>query len=733
MRLKRFFIFIISLFVSCLSYTQDNVLPKPDGDGFVFFSADNATIEPNSKKVNLSGSVTVIQNTQDGKERKLVGENITFDQANTTITSVGPVVLSDNTGTQVTAKDIQVNYTTNNFTASNITTEYPPIHIIGAKEVSSKNGTQIIKHAEVTCCDNPNPHYTISVGKLKMSPEKRLFATNAVFKLDGFPILYLPVFWRSLDSQKPWTTYVEFTQGDKTGFGILTSSVFNPVLGLKPIIHLDYYTKSGFGFGGGLTAVESPTLRGSGEYYYINDKSPNKEDDLASTKRWGFEGGYWWEMYDSSNHLNEEKGALYQFQTQFRMVSDPYFNDSFFRSNPYIFMPDQETNFSLSRQTRKSTLRVSYQEKDIFSQSKKEFLAETRALPEVKYLIHPVNDPILKLAHRFEFGFSNVSSLQYNGSEYEEGSYEQQAHAKWTAQRAFRLAKNFTFTPNFFYDQTVDFKSKHYNEKDAWVGRIGSDLNFRTKAFLGDIDLGYKFTKRLSTGTLTTDHSAIDKGIELNKIYIQDYYRPSLNTYVRLESSFNLAQYTTDQTSGLQQEIGWNHLKQRVDPFIAELGYNSPNGVVHLMMQDQYDLENKNLNFIAQSNFVLQNHIIGLGLNNFADYEDAKTKVSTNADRYTVSTTWGIRPSSKKWFADLGIDASFFRGHIVGFNKLVRVSRDFHDSRLELTLRSRNHNLSFAFRFNILCGAGKGKKQPSRADSTEAYWYPWRSEGDLRD
>ena len=100
-------------------------------------------------------------------------------------------------------ENVSVNYTTQDFTADNLTTEYPPLRVVGAKQISSKDGKQVLRGAEVTCCNKPNPHYTVSVGKLSVSPQKRVFGTNAVLKLDGFPVMYLPVFWRSLDSQKP--------------------------------------------------------------------------------------------------------------------------------------------------------------------------------------------------------------------------------------------------------------------------------------------------------------------------------------------------------------------------------------------------------------------------------------------------------------------------------------------------------------------------------------------------
>ena len=79
---------------------------------------------------------------------------------------------------------------------------------------------------------------------------------------------------------------------------------------------------------------------------------------------------------------------------------------------------------------------------------------------------------------------------------------------------------------------------------------------------------------------------------------------------------------------------------------------------------------------------------------------------------------------------DLGIDAVFEPHSVVGFNKLFRFSYDFHDARTEFTIRDRNNNLSFAFRINILCG---GDKRAQAQTPEDTYWYPWRSQGDLRD
>lgn len=718
--MKLHYLVILSVLCPALAFAQDQKLPAPPGqDGFIYFTADNASVDPVSKKVNLKGNVVITQETKDKKHRVVTGEDITLDQAKTQISSAGTMTVKTADAT-LTGQDMSVNYTTKDFTAHNIATQYPPLRVINAKEISSKNGKEVLRGATLTCCDKPDPHYTLSVGKLSVSPEKRVFGTNAVMRLDGWPVLYVPVFWRSLESKKPFTTHVDFTQSKKIGFGVLTSTVFDPVLGFRPKLNLDYYTKSGVGIGTELMAVTTPTLQGTGEFYYIHDNASPVELGKEETNRWGVRGGYWWEMADSSDHLNNEHGALYQLQTQFRMVSDPYFNDSFFRGNPYIFMPDQQTNFSVSRQTRRSTLRVSYDQQDIYDWNKMKFIAQTRTLPEIKYMLHPVN--LLGLSHRVEAGFDNTS--------YMEESFRRSGNARWTAEKAVRLARGFTFTPSVFYDQTVTFADPQYESKDSWVGRIGTDLNVQTETLLGTTDFGYRYTKRLSTNTVTTDQHSLDRGEERNKIYLSNYYRPSFNTYVRFETGFNLANTTTNLQTGVQRELGWEHLKSRVEPLLLEGGYNSPNGNFRFFVQDIYDLQEKNQAFITQLDFIYKRQIIGFGLNNFANHEDIASQYRTYSDRYTFTTSLGIRPNNPNWFIDGGFDFQIQDKSFTGFNKMLRVSRTFHDARLELTVRDRNQNLSFAFRVNVLCG-GDPRKQ--RALPEDQYWYPWRSENDLRD
>lgn len=715
--MKRLLLLVLLSLCAAALWAADRTLPAPEAEnGFVYFTADEAAADPAAKKVNLKGNVTVIQQTADGQTRTVTGENLTLDQLHTSISSSGPMRVEGMGGT-LEGTDVAFNYQTKDFTARQIQTEYPPLRVLSAKSISSQDGTQRLKGAVLTCCDQTPPHYTVTLGNVKISPQKRIFGTNALFKLDGIPMLWLPVYWRSLDSQKPWTTYVDFTQSGSTGFGLLTSTVFTRVPVFRPKLNLDYYTKSGVGLGAELAAIETPTLRGTGEVYYINDRSGSDEDytvdgrpfQLDSTKRWGIRGGYWWEMYDSSDHFNNPGGALYQFQTQFRMVSDPYFNDSFFRGNPYIFTPDQQTNFSLSRQSRSSSLRMSYTQQDIFDWSKGEFIAQERNLPQLDYMLLPFKDPLLGLTHHLEAEVKNTSLM--------EETWLRQAHARWTTEKSIRLTRGLTFLPSVFYDQHVTLEEPAYQDKNAWVGRVGTDLNLQSDTPLGMLDFGYQYTRRLSTGTLTLDRLSADQGEERNRLYLQDYFRPSFNTYVRAGAGFSLVNHDG-------RPDGWDHLKHRIEPILLEAGYNSPGGAIHLFGQNLYDLIEKNQALIAQTNFVIWGQKLGLGMTNYATYQDPYSLYQTYSNRYTFTTSFGLRLPNTSWKLDLGTDVELQSGHWHAFNKLIQFSKHFHDADILLSVRDRNHNLSFAFRINVLCGKGQDTASAASADETV---YPWSS------
>ena len=137
--MKRLFplLFLVCL-LSAPVWSADNVLPKPDGEeGFIYFTSEEASADPAAKKVNLQGDVTIVQHTKEGFARTAKGEDITLDQANTTVSSVGPMQVETESGT-LNGNNLSVNYETKDFYAENTSTVYPPLRVISAKELSSR-------------------------------------------------------------------------------------------------------------------------------------------------------------------------------------------------------------------------------------------------------------------------------------------------------------------------------------------------------------------------------------------------------------------------------------------------------------------------------------------------------------------------------------------------------------------------------------------------------------------
>lgn len=692
--MKKLIISLCFILVAASAYAQEYELPAPPAGGdYVFFSSDKMEYDNASGLLQLLDNVTLIYSDAENGEMLFRAQNLVFNQKTSDFSTSGVAEVQTPMGS-FSANDLEGNYETKDIKAKNITADFPPIRVLGAKSAEIKDGKQTYKGARVTCCGKEDPHYSIKAGHLSLSPQKKLFAYNGLLYLQDFPVFYLPVFWRSLDSQKPFTTYVDYTQGSKTGFGLLTSTVFKPFDGWKGIVNLDYYTKSGFGYGGQVVTEDKDDVRFNTEAYRIND-------NLEDKNRWGLRGGLWWMMRDSSEQLNKP-GVIYQSQAQFRAVSDPYFNDTYFRSNPYMFMPDQDVSVALSRQSRESILRLSYLQRNIFDKQRDKFVVTERTLPKLEYQRMPFTLPGGIV--------SNIAADVHNTEEYDEG-YRQKAHARISSSKSFKVGA-FTLLPNVFYDQTVSFSDQDHNDDDAWVGRAGAGANLRTSIVTGDLDISYNYVKRFSTGSLHSDGVSEDRGEEINRFYITNYYFPTPYAYFKLGTGYSI------KNDGAE----WS-ADARMEPVLAEVGINTPQNELNVFVQNLYDIKDGNQAFVLNTNFkVYGKSRFSFGMTNY----------DPTPNNYTFQTRLLLVPPGKSWQADIFGDFDVSnKDHFDLFSRGIRVYKDFHDASVMLGVEDRNHNLTFSFRINVVCGGSGDRKALYARD--DDYWNPWRKPGDLRD
>ncbi|GHT42561.1 hypothetical protein FACS189437_10520 [Bacteroidia bacterium] len=675
------------------AYTTEYELPAPPGDSYIYFNADKLDYNADARSISLLGNVNLIFISPSSDETRFYADNLIIDQNAGKVFSEGPVAAEQKDGV-FSGRDIEYNYETKDFKIKDISAVYPPIRVLYARSAEIRDGKQVYKGAKITCCDVEDPHYYIKAGSVSVVSEKRATISNALLYVGGVPVFYMPVFWRSLNTDRLYTTYLDFSQSNRTGFGLLTSTVFFPIEQLRATVNLDGYTKSGFGYGGELLAVNSSKVIGTAEAYGINDLNDK-------SYRWGLNGSLWAELFDNSDSLNrEDGGAIYMNQSQFRSVSDPYFNDTFFRSNPFKFMPDQDINVAFSRQSRKSITRISYSQRDEFDFNQNEYITLEKTLPRFEYQLMPFTLP-LGLVNSFS---ANI----YNREILDEG-YNQTAAAVFKTQRAFNINKTFTFTPYGLLDERLTFGDK-YSDEASYVTRAGAGGNFRAELITGSLDVSYSYLKRFSTGTLRTDAISADGGIEANRIYVQNFFRPTPFLYVRLGTGYNVA----------DNGVNWT-FNDRLEPLLGEAGVNARDGSLNLFIQNLYDVKDGNRAFIMQSDFNLFRASRGvLGMTNHAN----------DINSYLINTGFWFRPANLSWYFDAGLDFEIKQGAFNAYSRSFRFYKEFHDAGISAGVVDRNKNLSFNFRITVYCGK---RRRQDTFEQEDRYWSPWRKPGDLRD
>lgn len=671
---------------------EDFELPSPTKGEFIYYTADETVYDKNNSVVAIKGNAEIY--IEDGQTTRVIkGDDIQVYIKEQILVSEGTTVIEDEKGV-FTSSGIKFDLASKAVIMEDIKADYSPIRVLSTKSLEAEDGEYILRKANITCCDFEKPHYTLYVGKADLIPGDRIWATNAVVKIGKVPVFYLPFVYRSLNTDRLFTTYVDFDQSDNTGFGFLTSTVYAKN-NFAAKANLDYYTRSGFGYGAEVAYEDPQRFRGSLQAYTIHDKVQNEQ-------RWGIDGGYWWEVADTSDSLNKGSGAIYFSQFETRNVSDADFNDDFFRSNPYVVSPDKLTRLSAVRQSGWETFRVGYTMREQLNADDKTYSNAEEYAPKIDWIFNPF---VIKGTG----GIVNNFSLGFNNAKIEEYDFVQYINANWRSSKDFKLHPNFTLTPSVFYKQDAILKDPTNNDEDTFVGRYGGELNLRSNLVTGLLDIGYRYTKRTASGSLTNiEYQGTDE--EENLVYVQNYYMLGQNFYFKLAGGYDLR----------DSSESWE-AKYRIEPITAEAGYFSPYTGANFFLQNIYDVHNGNQAFVLDSTF----KSIGDSYANFG-----MTNYSTDRDKFLFTTKFLIAPKNFTWRADMGIDVSVSDSSLYAYSKHIKIYKDFHDISVMVGVRDRNQNLSFSFRINILCGAGKKNKALSQADE---YWRPWRDDNMVRD
>ena len=686
-----FCFFLLTTFV----FGQNSNLPAPDKENFIYFTADEISYDTKTGVAQLNGNALISVN-KDKEQYNIMGDSFEISPKEQTIISTSAVTLQNNNGT-FSLKDFSYNTQNKSIVVDDFSAQYGPMRVISAGNFTGDEKKYILKNARLTCCDRPEPHYTLSLSKATLKPEESISGVNAVARIGKVPVLWLPYFYRSLKKDHVFTTYLDFGQSANTGFALLTSTVYSKG-NFAATGNLDYYTKSGLGYGLILGYDDPAKFRGNMQTYAIKDNAADKQ-------RWGINGGFWWQMYDNSDSLNNEDGAIYFAQLKTRTVSDPEFNNDFFRNNPYVVSPDKLVQTSLVRQSRVSNFRLSYYDISKLDEMTKTFYNHKTDLPEIAWDFTPFVLPKTGgIVNNLNISFNNT---KYNEKITDNNDFLQYFKATWRSSKSLRLSRHFTLMPSVYYDQEIGFKDPVSQKKDNYVGRYGTEVNLRTNLPTGALDFGYRYKHRTTDKVLVTDeYQNIFNREEQNNFYIQNYFMPAQNFYFKVASGFDIG-----------KDINSWDIAKRLTPLLAEVGFLGQNGT-SFFLQNLYDFAGGNQAFVLNTTFRdprnPENMFVTLGLTNY----------KTTRNSFLFTTQFAIAPKNSTWRSDMGLDFEIKDSSVHGYSKHILVYKDFHDFNVMLGVRDRSQNLSFHIMINVRCG-GPVQETPAEQRINQ-YWYPWQ-------
>lgn len=663
------------IFLACTLSAAKYTLPSPKGNEYTIFSADEVSFDVTEKVAHLEGNTLITHYLETGEIIKLEGDKIDFNTETMIFTSPDKMKITSG-DIVLEGQNAEYDYNTQSVKLQDTSADYPPVRILSAKEFTREGNVSTYKHLVGTCCSNEKPHYTVSMTTLKIN-QKKAVGWNAIFWLNGkVPIFYLPYFSRSLKHTSPFTTYVDLGADGRNGFTAKTTTYYSITDSLKAKGMLDYYAKDGVGAGLGAVYDDPGEFTGVADYYTINP--PDRK------RRWGFQGGFWGKVWDSSNELENEKGALYSIQSRYLLSSDAFVNDDYFRDNPFLTNADQFLSGSFNRQTRKTAMRVSYDKQEKYNAATKEFDKTKEDNPKIDYQVYPFKPWNAPWVNTFNFSYGNT----YNTTTLQN---QKIGDAQLDFSENINIAKHTSLTPTVFVGDQIIFEDADNSQEDTNIPRIGGILDLNINNFPKDhtVDIGYAYTRRSSTDTIKFENNATDSGEDVNKFFLDYYYLPEYDFYGRLTTEYDLRNQPTIQ--------GWDP-KYRFKPLIGEIGYDNQEDMM-VFVQDNYNIFTGNDSFLFQSVFGrLEKTFFSLGLSNY----------KTTREKYTFITKAGISPDSWSWKISGGIDFDINKGNANEFNKYIRLVKDLHDLKLGISLRDRNNNTSISFTISFLCG---GKKE----------------------
>ncbi|MDE2509557.1 MAG: LPS-assembly protein LptD [Elusimicrobia bacterium] len=692
---------LLTLLLALPAAAEDYALPPPPPGPHIDYSADKAEFDADHSSLHLSGGVVLKESSMTVK-----GGDIWIDTSRRTGRTDASLLAEDGTSA-VYGDSGEFDFsgqTARLFQASAGSGDWR----IHAREGELRpDRSTSYRVANFTSCERVPPDYHFHASTVRVVPKKYLFSTNTFFYLGPVPLLYMPFFYKSLESEPhlKWRFRPGYDRRDGAYLkGTLAARLSTSTYGK---LFDDYYQNKGFGYGGELDHRANENSRGSLFGYRI------KEDGTVND-RWGLFGAGYKTLTSSIS-----------FQGRLQYQSDPSFTNDYVRSDLFRLTPELVNSGAFTRTTPRGTVRLLYSRDDVQDPARaNSFTRNTESLPRLEGQSTPFR--LWKLPW-----LNSLNGFADNNYDRTRGYQQKSVNGSWEGTRSFVLVRGLSYTPKLGLSETYYSRFDETNylppatnpNLDTAVTRWTVSNNLRTRTVLGNLDATHIFVRRLKPDGLTGDTSPADKGVEQNRVVLSDVFVPVRRTWARLASGYDFATFR-DHTIDVPQ---------RFLPVTADLSWQATNDLSFTAHNDyQFGTHRGQERSVILDARWSGGH--GLSVGGGVAYN------LTTPGTYYQSLDFSFTPSSPTWHVAVGLRSlvdspgGFRRARGARlFEKEITWTRRWHDFDTKVVARSRPGGVGEVSGNVELRFGGVERKRIEHRD-WESEWFPGREKdsSDLR-
>ncbi|HEX6976173.1 MAG TPA: putative LPS assembly protein LptD, partial [Vicinamibacterales bacterium] len=150
------------------------------------------------------------------------------------------------------------------------------LHKLGPKKYKIVDGG-------FTTCVQPTPRWEVVSGSITMTLDDYALLKNAVLKVKGVPLMYLPIFYYPIQEDDRATGFLIPTYGSSTVRGQTISTAFFWAIGRShdSTLYYDWFSKTGKAYGADYRYVAAPGSSGNSRFYVIDEHSTTSTDSTG--------------------------------------------------------------------------------------------------------------------------------------------------------------------------------------------------------------------------------------------------------------------------------------------------------------------------------------------------------------------------------------------------------------------------------------------------------------------